>query len=65
MLIKIGNQLFDSKDQPIMIITQEEDQQNMCCLENNDYRFCVYPENYPIKKLREFMILEDDPAHGA
>lgn len=65
MLIKIGNQIFDSKDQPIVIVLQDGDLQNMYRVEGNMYRLCLSSDIMSEEEVRELMTLDVDPDHCA
>ena len=65
MLIKIGNQVFDSKDQPIVIVLQDGDLQNMYRVEGNMYRLCLSSNKMSEEDVKELMRLEVDPDHCA
>ena len=65
MLVKIGNKIYTADKEPIMIIRQDGDEENMHCLKDNSYRFCFFPLNSCIKDIEEFMKVDGDDLHGA
>lgn len=64
MIVKIGNKIFDSKNQPIMVILQDDDIKNIYKLNNNEYRYFIYEGKMSEEEIKNFMI-EIDPTHGA
>lgn len=65
MIVKIGEKIFDSKDEPIMIVVQEGDKHNLYILKDNEFRLCFHSGDVDEKELEEFMKLDIDPKHGA
>ena len=54
MKVKIGDKVFDSNDQPIMIILSSKDKELISDMEGQT-KFCSYPENYKTADIIEFM----------
>lgn len=44
MKVKIGNKIYNSNDEPIMLILEDEDKQNIANMIKSDTKYCVYPE---------------------
>ena len=65
MLVKIGDKIYDSEKEPIMIVLQDGDRDDMYRLEENEFRFCFFPKGTCYKKIEDFMTLEGDSNHGA
>jgi len=63
MYVKIGDKIYDSEYEPIMIILSEQEKNLIANMDSKANRFCVYPDeeewtrdNY--KKIKEWMILK-------
>lgn len=66
MLIKIGNKIYDSKKEPIMIIFQDGDLNKFYKLEDNEYRLFIYTgKKMSDEEIKNFMVLDTDSNHGA
>ena len=65
MLVKIGNKIYDADKEPIMIILQDGDEDQMHCLRDNPFRFCFFPKDACLKEIEDFMHLIEDGNHGA
>jgi hypothetical protein len=66
MIIKIGNKIFDSKKEPIMIIFQDGDLNKFYKLKNNEYRLFIFTgKKMNEEDIENFMILDTDGNHGA
>lgn len=55
MKVKIGNTIFDSKLEPIMIILSSSDKYNIANMDVSDKKYCCYPENISWEQIKEFM----------
>lgn len=60
MKVKIGNKLYDSNEEPIMLILTDDDKQNIAKMLEDKFKFISYPTGTPIEKVREFI---DSPVH--
>jgi len=50
MKVKIGNKIYDSRKQPIMLILTEEEKDFIASMRKGETKFCSYPHiNYWIK----------------
>jgi len=66
MLIKIGNKIYDSKKDPIMLIFQDGDLNKFYKLKDNEYRLFIYTgKKMSEEEMENFMILDTDSSHGA
>jgi len=45
MRIKIGDKIYDSEKEPIMIILNEEDKKNIKNMSPDATKYCEYPSN--------------------
>jgi len=67
MRIKVGNKVYSSEDQPIMVILTDQDKENINNMPKDAYRYCQYnTDKYDAKYILEWMdelgdlILDDD-----
>lgn len=56
MRVKIGDKIYDSNDEPIMIMVDEEEK-HLISISGCQGKFCSYPDNdnYTPEMIREFM----------
>jgi hypothetical protein len=60
MKVKIGNNIYDSLKQPIMIIFDEGEHEQISNMKKLK-KFCSYPpEGYTVEEIERFMELEED-----
>lgn len=60
MKVKIGNNIFNSEDQPIMVILSEEDKNNIKNMANDATKYCSYPDDgFDEQCIIEFMKTND------
>lgn len=55
MKIKIGNKIYTSKDQPIMIILSDWDKQNISNMLPECTKYCEFDDNLSQGQVEEFM----------
>lgn len=55
MKVKIGNEIHDSKDEPIMIILSDKDKENITNMDKNCTKYCCFADNIDIKDIENFM----------
>lgn len=55
MKVKVGNNIYDSNDTPIMLILTDEDKENIRNMARMSTKFCSYPEEMGDKEIQEFM----------
>lgn len=60
MQVKIGDKIYDSNEQPILLILEKEDKENISSMIDNNFKYCSFPEKYPIDKIKEFMNKKED-----
>ena len=61
MKVKIGDTVYDSKDDPIMIILTEQDKQNIANMLPEATKYCQYnDEMISIDRIMEWMENRDD-----
>ena len=55
MKVKIGKTIYDSENEPIMLILNEKDKQNITNMHPSATRFCSYPNNMDRKEIETYM----------
>jgi len=55
MRVKIGNQVYDSKDQPIMVILEDYNKEHISNMAPDAKKYCEFPDNISEEEAREFM----------
>jgi len=44
MKVKIGDRIYDSDHQPVMVILSDQDKKNISNMDPKANRYCVYPD---------------------
>lgn len=55
MKVVIDNKIYDGNDQPILLILSKEDKENIGSMTEWARKYCVYPEEYDPKDIKELM----------
>jgi hypothetical protein len=56
MKVKIGNKIYDSKDEPIMIIFNDYEKIDISTMEEDEeYEYCVFPDHIKEEEILRFM----------
>lgn len=64
MKVKIGNIIYDTNDQPIMVILAEEDKKNIANMYDECYKYCGYPASgYSVEEIEKFMETPENPKN--
>ena len=64
MKFKIGNVIFDSSDQPLMVILSDDDKTNIANMACGDDKYCVFDSSKTsVEEAAKFMKVID-PACG-
>lgn len=58
MKIKIGNKIYNSEEEPVLIILSDDEKELISDMDKDNYKFCSFPEEYPTENIVEFMKLE-------
>lgn len=59
MKVKVGNKIYDGKNEPIMVILDEQDKQGIKNMSSNCNRYVDCPDQYDIAEL-EMWVCDDD-----
>lgn len=57
MIVKIGNKVYDSKQQPIMIVLSDDDKYNITQMIPEATKYCSYPDDMELNEIKKFMKL--------
>lgn len=60
MKVKIGDKIYDTSIEPIMLILTKEDRENIENMVPSATKFCAFPKNHPIYLIEEFMKTDND-----
>lgn len=55
MKVKIGDQVYDSNEQPVLLILSDQDKENIANMHPDAHKYCVFPESVDENTVREFM----------
>lgn len=55
MIVKIKNRIYDSEDQPIMLILSDDDKFNISHMGKKYAKYLSYPETISTKDAKAFM----------
>lgn len=65
MKVKIGNKVYDSTKQPILIIFLGNEQELIGNMQQEDKKFCSFPEDSNIDDIKQFMNYENEDPDQA
>lgn len=60
MRVKIGNNVYDSSQEPVMLILDEQDKINIRNMSDEATKFCSFPDSMSAEEVKEFMKIERD-----
>jgi len=65
MKVKVGNKIYDSEEEPIMVVLSKEDKNNIANMKEETTKYCSYPDDPQwledtYKKIIEWMHECDD-----
>lgn len=55
MKVKIGDQVYDANDTPIMLILDDVDKRNINNMSKEAKKFCAHPDDVRPKDIQQFM----------
>jgi hypothetical protein len=55
MKVKVGNIIYDSNKEPIVIILSNEDKKNISNMSEGNFKYCCFTDNINIDKIKDFM----------
>lgn len=59
MKVKIGNKIYDPNNEPIMLILDDQDKENIKNMLPSATRYCAFPDGMDLKGIEKFM--DDKP----
>lgn len=57
MKVKIGDTIYDANQQPIMLIFDDSDKNNIANMHPDKYKYAAFPDKMDIEEVKEFMKL--------
>jgi hypothetical protein len=55
MKVKIGDKIFDGKDEPIMLILSDSDKKNIENMLPDAKKYCQFPDTIDLETIKKFM----------
>jgi len=55
MLVKIGNKIYSSKKEPILVMLRKQDKENISNMTDDANSYCVFPEDSNIEEVETWM----------
>jgi hypothetical protein len=55
MKVKIGDKIYDSKNEPIMIILEDYNKEHISNMAKEATKYCEFPDDITEDQVREFM----------
>ena len=55
MKVKIGKEVFDGNNEPIMVILSEEDKENIKNMLPECTKYCSFPEGFNVEQIKIWM----------
>ena len=55
MKVKIGDKIYDSKEEPIMIILEDYNKDHISNMSEDAYKYCEFPDNITESEAKQFM----------
>ncbi len=63
MKIKVGNKVYDGEKEPIMVILEDQDKENIKDMLPEARKYCMFPDTISEPEIVRWMKLDDDPKH--
>ena len=61
MLVKVGNKVYDSNKEPVMVVLSDEDKANISTMAPEHNKYCSFPDTgYTDEQIQEFMLIGDE-----
>lgn len=58
MKVKIGNKIYNSSEEPILLILDEEDKRNLERMDQGAIKFLSFPKEMDLNEAKNFMKLD-------
>ncbi len=59
MKVKVGNKIYDSNEEPIMIILDDIDKENISKMQKDKYKFISYPSKMKVDEVKNWIKTDD------
>ncbi|MEK6829502.1 MAG: hypothetical protein AABY15_05195 [Nanoarchaeota archaeon] len=60
MKVKIGDKIYDANEEPIMLILNDADKNNIANMHSDKYKYAAFPDEMDIEEVKEFMKLDSN-----
>ena len=60
MKVWVRNEVYDGDDEPLVLLLEDSDKENIKNMDENYHIYCEYPDNYPEKGIRVLLGLLRD-----
>jgi hypothetical protein len=61
MKVKVGNKVYDSNREPIMLVLSEDDKKNIKGMTKDSTKFCAFPAGTQGTVIKNFMKIAEEP----
>jgi hypothetical protein len=58
MKVKIGDKIYDSREEPILLILSEEDKRNLERMDTEATKFLSFPDKIDLNEAKRFMKID-------
>jgi hypothetical protein len=58
MKVKIGDKIYDSREEPILLILNEEDKRNLERMDTEATKFLSFPDKMDLNEAKRFMKID-------
>ena len=58
MKVKIGDKIYDSREEPILLILNEEDKRNLERMDTEATKFLSFPDKMDLNEAKRFMVID-------
>lgn len=55
MKVKIKNKIYDSTEEPIMVLLSEDDKKRIARMPQNIDAYCMHPGDIPVEHIKNWM----------
>ncbi len=59
MKVKVGNKIYDGNKEPVMVILEGQDKENIKNMLPEATKYCMFPDDIPKEEIEEWMEIED------
>lgn len=55
MKVKVGNRIYDPEVEPVMVILEDQDKENIKNMHPESTKYCMYPDSMSPEDAKKFM----------